>query len=114
MGESGKGVPQIQNGLYQSNKGAYIGWCAYQIIRDTFENKNGYIRHWDSKANAPYLYNPQDSIFISYDDTLSVKLKTQFVKDHRLGGIMFWELGNDTKENNSLVEAIFECKFASY
>ena len=65
-------------------------------------------RYWDEVAEAPYLYNPTDSIFFSYDDTASVKLKTQYAIEEDLGGIMFWELGNDTKEENSLVDAIYE------
>jgi chitinase len=27
--------------------------------------------------------------------------------NNKLGGIMFWELGNDTKESGSLLDAIF-------
>ena len=107
-GRAWKGVHPKENGLYQKNGGAHIGWAAYHLIRDSFENKNGYQRHWDPIAKAPFLYNPTDSIFISYDDTLSVKLKTQFAIDQNLGGIMFWELGNDTKRENSLMDAIYE------
>ena len=59
-------------------------------------------------AKAPYLYNPADSIFISYDDPTSMKLKTEYAIQKKLGGIMFWQLGNDTKEENSLVDAIYE------
>lgn len=107
-GRAWKGVPPVGNGLYQANRGSHIGWCAYHKIRDSFELKNGFERHWDSIAKAPYLYNPSDSIFISYDDTVSVKLKTTYAIEKKLGGIMFWELGNDTKQKNSLVNAIYE------
>ena len=107
-GRAWKGVPPTENGLYQKNGGVYIGWAAYHLIRDSFESKNGYQRYWDPVANAPYLYNSTDSIFISYDDTLSVKLKTEWAKENQLGGIMFWELGNDTKQENSLLDAIDE------
>ncbi|MEM8966086.1 MAG: glycoside hydrolase family 18 protein [Bacteroidota bacterium] len=107
-GRAWKGVPPDKNGLYQPNQGTHIGWAAYHIIRDEYENKNGYTRYWDEVAEAPYLYNPTDSIFFSYDDTASVKLKTQYAIEEDLGGIMFWELGNDTKEENSLVDAIYE------
>ena len=107
-GRAWKGVPPANNGLYQPNGGPHIGWCPYARIRDEFEEKNGYQRHWDPVAKAPYLYNSADSIFISYDDTASVRLKTEFVLDKGLGGIMFWQLGNDTKGENSLVDAIYE------
>ncbi len=107
-GRAWKGVPPKDNGLYQPNKGTYIGWSAYHQIRDKYENKNGYTRYWDEVAEAPYLYSPTDSIFFSYDDTASVKLKTRYAIEEDLGGIMFWELGNDTKEENSLLSAIYE------
>lgn len=105
-GRSWKGVPPEGNGLHQTNVEIHIGWCPYSLIRSEYESKNGYIRHWDPVAKAPYLYNPADSIFMSYDDTLSVKLKTQYAKEKKLGGIMFWQLSDDTKEENSLLNAI--------
>ncbi|MEM6768580.1 MAG: glycoside hydrolase family 18 protein [Bacteroidota bacterium] len=105
-GRAWKGVPPQGNGLYQPNSGAHIGWSGYSQIRDEFEEKNGYTRYWDSIAQAPYLYNPADSIFISYDDTVSVRMKTEFVQDNGLGGIMFWQLSNDTREENNLLDAI--------
>lgn len=37
-----------------------------------------------------------------------VRLKTQLVIDQNLGGIMFWQLRHDTKEEASLVEAIYQ------
>lgn len=107
-GRAWKGVPPENNGLYQSNKGVHTGWAGYSNLRKEYENKNGFIRYWDPVAKAPYLYNETDSIFISYDDTSSVKLKTRYSIDKQLGGIMFWQLGNDTKEENSLLDAIFE------
>ncbi|WKN40793.1 glycoside hydrolase family 18 protein [Tunicatimonas pelagia] len=107
-GRAWKGVPPEKNGLYQPNQGTHIGWAAYHLIRDEYENKNGYTRYWDEVAEAPYLYSPTDSVFFSYDDTASVKLKTQYAIEADLGGVMFWELGNDTKEENSLLDAIYQ------
>ncbi len=69
-------------------------------------------RFWDDVAKAPFLFNRVDSIFISYDDTVSVNLKTKYAIDHKLGGIMFWELGNDTKEENGLLDAIYKASFS--
>lgn len=107
-GRAWKGVPPENNGLYQPNEGPHIGWCPYSRIRNEFEGKNGYQRYWDPVAKAPYLYNPADSIFISYDDPASVKLKTEYAIANKLGGIMFWQLGNDSKEEGGLLDAIYE------
>ena len=107
-GRAWKGVPPINNGLYQLSGGIHIGWSAYHHIRKTFEPDANFVRYWDEDASAPYLYNAKDSIMISYDDTVSVRLKTEFTIEKGLGGIMFWELGNDTKEEGSLLDAIYQ------
>ncbi len=106
-GRAWKGVGPINNGLYQSNKGIYIGWSQYSEIRDKFENNDAFTRYWDPIGKAPYMYNATDSIFISYDDQKSVALKTKFVKESGLGGLMFWQLTDDTTKDNSLLDAIY-------
>ncbi|WP_223276033.1 glycoside hydrolase family 18 protein [Algoriphagus aquimarinus] len=103
-----KGVPPVNNGLYQLSSGLHIGWMAYHQIRDKYEQDSNFKRFWDEKAEAPYLYNASDSLFVSYDDTVSVALKTRYTMEKGLGGIMFWELGNDTKEAGSLLDAIYK------
>lgn len=103
-----KGVPPVNNGLYQLSNGLHIGWMAYHQIRDKYEQDSNFKRFWDEKAEAPYLYNASDSLFVSYDDTVSVALKTRYTMEKGLGGIMFWELGNDTKEAGSLLDAIYK------
>lgn len=103
-----KGVPPTNNGLYQLSNGLHIGWMAYHQIRYLYEADKGFQRYWDGQAKAPYLYNSADSLFVSYDDTVSVALKTKYTIEKGLGGIMFWELGNDTKEEGSLLNAIYK------
>ncbi|MBT29393.1 MAG: chitinase [Thalassobius sp.] len=107
-GRAWKGVPPENNGLYQLSSGIHIGWSAYHHIRKEFEPNSNYVRYWDEKAKAPYLYNATDSIMVSYDDTVSVRLKTEYTIEKGLGGIMFWELGNDTKEEGTLLHSIYE------
>jgi chitinase len=107
-GRAWKGVPPDNNGLYQLSNGIHIGWSAYHHIRKTFEPDSAFHRYWDPVARAPYMYNPHDSLMISYDDTVSVALKTKYAIEKGLGGIMFWELGNDTKEDGSLLDAIYK------
>ncbi|GJM32393.1 MAG: chitinase [Saprospiraceae bacterium] len=105
-GRAWKGVDPKNNGLYQPNGGSHIGWVSYDQIRRDFESDPNYKRYWDTIAKAPFLYSEVDSIFVSYDDTVSVRLKTRYAIDKSLGGIMFWELGNDTKTENGLLDAI--------
>lgn len=101
-----KGVPPENNGLYQLSGGIHIGWMAYHQIREKYEPDSSFQRYWDELAKAPYMYNAADSLMVSYDDTVSVKEKTNYAQEKGLGGIMFWELGNDTKEEGSLLDAI--------
>ncbi|MHA7130843.1 glycoside hydrolase family 18 protein [Algoriphagus namhaensis] len=102
------GVPAENNGLYQLSSRMHIGWMAYHQIREKYEQDSNFERFWDQKAKAPFMYNAQDSLFVSYDDTVSVALKTRYTMEKGLGGIMFWELGNDTKEAGSLLDAIYK------
>jgi len=105
-GRAWKEVPPANHGLYQK-AATWIPWCEYGKIRTDFEHEASFTRYWDPAAKAPYLYNSTDSLFISYDDPESVALKTKYAKERGLGGIMFWELSNDTEEDNSLLDAIY-------
>jgi chitinase len=104
-GRAWQGVPPENNGLYQLNRGRWRGRAGYARIREEMEDKNGFIRYWDSIAKAPYLYSAKDSVFITYDDTMSVRLKTKYAAENGLGGIMFWQLGADAPVDG-LVDAI--------
>ncbi len=70
----------------------------FTYIHDSLVNKRGYIRYWDSMAHAPYLFNEERKIFITYDDEESVKDKCDYAKKHKLAGVMFWEYFGDRKE----------------
>lgn len=106
-GKSWKVKTTVNNGLHQPTRGPQKGWHSYAAIRDSMENKNGYTVFRDEDAKAPYIFNGNDSLFITFDDTLSVQLKTRYVLDNKLGGIMYWEQSQDTKDENSLLDAIY-------
>jgi chitinase len=67
------------------------------------------VYHWDPVAQAPWLYNAQQKLFVTYDDTKSMRLKTAYAIDERLNGIMFWQLGDDTF-SKGLLDVIYEEK----
>ncbi len=104
-GRSWKGVSPMNNGLYQPTKGAWKSAIVYRDIAENYVDKAGFKRYWDEAAKAPYLYNATDSLFITYDDPQSLELKTAYVREHQLGGIMFWQLSQDT-ETGELLNAI--------
>ena len=69
----------------------------YTYIKDSLVDHQGYQHYWDRKAKAPYLFQPRDKIFISYDDERSVKGKCKYTKKNHLAGVMFWEYFGDRK-----------------
>ncbi len=85
------------NGLYEKALKPSRGG-GFTYLQDSLINKNGYIRYWDTIAHAPYLFNENKKIFISYDDEASVKDKCSYVKKYQLAGAMFWEYASDKKE----------------
>jgi len=89
--------------LFQKAEGVNLGF-SHQRLVENFIDKNGYIRKWDEEAQAPYLWNDSLNIMITYDDTLSVEKKCQYINDNQLGGAMFWVYGSDYK--NQLLNKI--------
>lgn len=58
-------------------------------------NANGYTRYWDETAKAPFLWNPEEKVLISYEDEESIELKINYLKEKGLAGVMFWEYSAD-------------------
>jgi chitinase len=57
--------------------------------------KGGFERLWDDKAQAPYLWNADKKIFISYEDPESLRAKCRYIREQKLAGAMFWEYYSD-------------------
>jgi chitinase len=96
----GKGwqmATDANNGLYQRAVRGAKG-DGFTFLKDSVIDKNGFSRFWDHRAKAPYLFNRDKKIFISYDDEQSVADKCKYVKKHHLAGAMFWEYFSDRKE----------------
>ena len=55
------------------------------------------MRYWDAAAKAPYLYNAEKKILVSYEDEESLAVKCDYILSNRLGGVMFWEYSGDPK-----------------
>ena len=96
-------VADVNHGLFQPGKPVPHAYATYAAITQTMLNK-GFIRYWDEKASVPYLYNPRQQIFVSYEDPESLAAKCRFVRARGLGGIMFWEYTNDP--SGTLLKAV--------
>lgn len=84
------------NGLYQIPIQPRYGG-GYSFIKDSLENKKGYVKFWDDQSKAPYLFNQETKHFITYDDEESVKIKCDYIKEQGLAGAMFWTYFSDPK-----------------
>lgn len=101
-GKSWSQVPDQTHGLFQPGKEAPNTYLPYNSL--TSLQADGYIRYWDAQASAPYLYNRDTQTFISYEDPESLKKKCEYVIDHKLAGVMFWEYSGDSA--NTLLDSI--------
>ena len=100
-------VENINNGLSQPGK--FKSTLNYKDVATKLSADSGWVYHWDEIANAPYLYNASRKQFFTYDDKRSITMKTQYVIDNKLGGIMYWHLGGDTF-SDGLLDAIDKVK----
>ena len=114
-----QGVPDTNNGLYQSDTGpakgtwdkaesAPSGSIFYQDIEENYIGSCS--KFWEPDAKVPWLYNQTTGIMISYEDPRSVGDKADYVVANNLGGAMVWELAADNHQH-SLIDTI-AVKFA--
>ena len=91
-------VPPENNGLHQPGKRVAERLRAnFRDIKENLEGKDAFVRYWDDTSKAPYLYNAEKRIFISYEDEQSIGLKGGYVKERGLAGVMFWEYNGDSE-----------------
>lgn len=95
-----------------SEKGATFGtaepgYFMYWDLMKNYTKQQGYQQGYDQASEAPFLWNPEKKVYISYDNARSIKAKAQWVKQHGLAGIFAWELTGDT-DDNALVNAMYE------
>lgn len=100
-------VLDSNSGLYQ--QGHFRKSVSFKNFGTEFSTDSGYVYHWDEKAQAPYYYNPVQHLFVTHDDKRSIALKTRYALDRHLGGIMFWQLGEDLF-TEGLLDAIDKAK----
>lgn len=100
------GVGTANHGLYQSSTGAAPGtWEAgvddYKVAKERLAS--GFTRYEDPAAGAAWLFD--GNTFWTFDDPPIMAGKADYVREQKLGGIMFWELSGDTPDGE-LVDAI--------
>lgn len=109
-GRGWQGVPNVNNGLFQSHAGVPAGtWepgnFDYEDIKDNYLLNS--TRYWHEEAHVPWLYNANTGVMITYDDPESLGIKSQYIVDNHYGGMMFWELSGDDSQA-SLLTSIYD------
>jgi chitinase len=87
-------VKALNNGLNQPYE-HYEADHSYADLAGEISGRRGFVRYWDERAQAPYLWNSASKTFITYDDPRSIRVKADYVRANHLGGMMFWELSQD-------------------
>lgn len=95
------GTNPKNRGLYQEATGKY-GSYSYITIADSLRD-NVFDSYWDESAMVPYIWRKKDSLFMTYDDEISIKHKAEYINNKGLGGIMFWQFNGD---NGDLLNSI--------
>jgi chitinase len=94
-GRGWRDVQPATDGLYQPGVAVEGMNLSYGQLADAVIGRAGFSRRWDAKAQAPFLWNANQRIFISYDDPESLRLKASYVRAKGLGGVMFWQYDED-------------------
>jgi len=100
-----KGVPDINLGRLQKAETVGNYGADYSLLVSDFINRNGFVKHWDEDAKAPFLFNGSE--FISYEDPDSIKEKCLYLKNRGLCGIMYWDHGGD--RTHTLLKTMSDC-----
>ncbi|MCX2573299.1 glycoside hydrolase family 18 protein [Pedobacter sandarakinus] len=91
---------EANQGLYQPTK--FLKSVSSKDYQKAFDNGSGFKYFWDQEAKAPFYYNAALKQIASLDDAKSISIKTRYVIDRKLNGIMFWELKDDLPANGLL------------
>lgn len=97
-------VPDTAHGLYQ--RGHFKTSVPYKKFDTYFTEASGFKYYFDEKTQSPYQYSSKEKLFATFDDERSIEAKSKFIKNKKLGGIMFWQLAED-KEQGGLVDAMY-------
>jgi chitinase len=95
-------VPDQNDGLYEpySGRPGEEGTLSYREIEQNYLPI--YTRHWDDHVKVPWLYGKATKTMISYEDPESIAEKAKYVIEKHLGGMMFWDLGQDDTKSTLL------------
>lgn len=76
-----------------TGKGPHGGYTSYPKVLNILSTDSGRA-YYDRHSHSPYVIT-NDNIWISYDDTQSIRQKVRFIREEGFGGVMSYNLNND-------------------
>ncbi len=95
-GKGWMGVKDINHGLYQPATGPAQDWGGYRALKALPDAD----RQYSSTSVTCTIWSGGN--FWSYDCPEALRVKIDYVRSHHLGGVMFWELSQDTDDGELL------------
>ncbi|CAO3635172.1 unnamed protein product [Cunninghamella echinulata] len=85
-------------------KPSFSGEYQYRTIaaENIQKNQSNWVTYWDQPTLTPYAYNTDKKTFLTFDNPDSLKAKSDFVVQNKLGGMMMWSLEMDDADNSLL------------
>jgi chitinase len=99
-GYSWTSVDKTNNGLFQAGLGVH-GDRPYNYIRTLSAPFSNYR---DQRSQAPWLFDGQT--FWTFEDPISIRYKVSYARHQHLGGVMIWELSEDS-DNAELLRTAY-------
>lgn len=102
-----------------SEKGASFGtgepgYFMYWDLKQNYTEAQGYKYGYDEASHAPFLWNPEKQVFISFEDARSVEAKAEWAKQQGLAGVFTWELSGDPdNELTAVMHKVLHSKTAN-
>jgi chitinase len=99
MSETGHGLYQPYSALYDPGD--------WRSIKAKLLGDSAWQQHWHPVAQTPWLFQPAEHLFVSYEDPRSIGIRARLAKNKGLGGVFMWEITGDD-EQHSLLQAMTE------
>jgi chitinase len=96
-GKGWTGVKDENHGLYQHATGPARADGSYRALKDLRGRSD---RYYYKEAATCSVWNNNN--FWSYDCPEAMRKKMAYIRERRLGGVMFWELSHDTADGELL------------
>ncbi len=79
----------------------HTGASSISYVKANNLKTNGYNYIFDEVSKVPYLQDENKTKFVTYDDSVSIKLKCEYVHSSSIGGTIIWKIGHDYVSGSS-------------